>query len=224
MINRYVGDAPSRVIAADDHAAFIDILPEYVMQLVLGQHVPSSWRVFEEHLQQCPLCRSEMYALQQSMSTYYAGSIEAAVLPQAMNIDFLRQQLPAQAAPPEHEPKQGSSFHVQLSAQWLLRQALRSTSRAEGPHLRYAFEIPPSSAQAPTVTVEVFSQGDDPDCGMVRICVEYPDRGPFDQAGISIRLHAGDHVFSAVSDQNGNVSFTQVPLAEIENWRISTSD
>ena len=35
MINRYVGDAPSRVIAADDHAAFIDILPEYVMQLVL---------------------------------------------------------------------------------------------------------------------------------------------------------------------------------------------
>lgn len=225
MINRYVGDAPSKVIAVGDHAAFIELLPEYVMQLVLGQHVPSSWRLFEEHLQQCPLCRSEMHALQQSMTAYYAGSIETAVLPQAMNIDFLRKQLPAKAEPVVLDQKvQRSPFNIQLSPQWLLRLALRSSSRAEGPHLRYSFEVPPSSAQAPTVTVEVFSQGDAADRGMVRICVEYPDRGPFDQAGISIRLHAGDHVFSAVSDQNGNVSFTQVPLAEIENWRISTSD
>ena len=222
MINRYVGDAPSRVIADSDHSAFIELLPEYVMQLVLGQLVPSSWRLFEEHLHICPLCRNEVYALQQTMTEYYAGSIEPAVLPQAMNISFLRAAQPAYSAV-EPDQQQRSSFNIQLSPQWLLRMALRSSSRTEGPHLRYSFEVPPSSAQAPTVTVEVFSHGFDPDLGLVRICVEYPDRGPFGQAGTHISLHAGDQLFSGVSDQNGSVSFMKVPLADIETWRISTS-
>ncbi|NJN17621.1 MAG: hypothetical protein HC822_15790 [Oscillochloris sp.] len=94
-------------------------------------------------------------------------------------------------------------------------------ARAGEMRLRYAYTFSPLKASDPTITVEVLSADDLAVRGVVRVCVEFADRDPFDQAGTIVTLGMSEAVYNAVTDQSGVVIIADVALRGMDNWQIS---
>lgn len=209
-----------------DHATILAALPEYVMLHVLGQQEAPEWAELKRHLAWCDLCRDEATALQQLMETVYSGPLPDGSPPMPRpDLSFLQAtpsgesrgtpQSGATTRPPHHPPLVSFQFTSALAA----ASAIRTMSRTEGSRLRYAYQAAGDETQ-PALTFEVFTPGDEPHLGIVRICVERADRSPFDQAGTCVTLHAAERVWTGHTDTNGVVVFEGVPIDDIEHWQI----
>jgi hypothetical protein len=243
MTKQYVGEPPSRPIDDSDHSSILALLPEYVTICILAQQPPPQWQPLEQHLMRCSACRSEADALTKLMGESYTGALPAVPAPPPPDLTFLDPAIPA--PPPDltfldhsvmpravavqhtnstHPPARiGSSQPIvfQFSAALLPRMRVHMAARTGGIRLRYAYEIPPTDDTDPTITVEVLVHDDQPTIGLVRVCVEYPDRSPFDQAGSHVTLQIDDTNWSGVTDQNGVTAFADVPLDQMERWQIT---
>ena len=226
-MKRYVGDPPSRPIDAE-HRSILALLPEYVAICMLAQQLVPEWHAFEQHLGQCPACHGEADALLALMTDSYTGMIANAPAPLLPDLSFLD---PAQMAHPPLAPRaanvaaapRGHSFQpivIQFSAGLVQRMQVHMAARSGGLHLRYAYEVPAADDDSPTITVEVLAHDDTPTVGLVRVCVEHPQRSPFEQAGTRVTLVIDDARWSGVTDQNGVTAFHDIPLAQIEQWQI----
>src|SRR5262245_44810167 len=231
MKNQYVGEAPSRPIDGSDHRSILTLLPEYVAICTLDQQLPPEWRLLEEHLMHCPACRSEADTLMELMVESYTGAIPVVAAPPLPDLWFLDQTMTPQTMPvpladdprpSEHTP----SFQpivIQFSAALLPRMRVHMAARTGGIRLRYAYDIPPTDDASPSITVEVLVHDDQPTTGLVRVCVEHPDRSPFDQAGSHVTLQIEDIIWRGVTDQNGVTAFHDVPLDHMERWQITVA-
>jgi len=95
------------------------------------------------------------------------------------------------------------------------------TARSGVERLHYVYYYPPAHPTDPDISIEVLTRNEQAERGHVRIAVELPDNDPFDQAGSAVTLTLADLHLTAVTDQNGVVSFHDVPLDQIEHWRIT---
>jgi hypothetical protein len=229
MIRSYVGEPPSRPIVEADHRSILALLPEYVALCILAQQRPPEWLAMERHLGQCTACRGEADALLALMETGYSDASTSIPAPAPPDLAFLARPLPTPAAPRKdtpHKPARKPHFQpivIQFSGSLLPNIRVQVAARAGGIHLRYAYEIPPTDDTSPTITVEVLVHDDQPTVGLVRVCVEHPDRSPFDQAGSHVILQAGDMRQSGVTDQNGVTAFHDIPLAQMDHWQITVA-
>jgi hypothetical protein len=243
MTKRYVGEPPSRPIDDSDHRSILALLPEYVTICILDQQLPPQWQPLEQHLLRCSACRSEADALMKLMDESYTGTLPAIPAPPPPDLTFLNPAIPAplpdlsllnqpvkaqtaaiQHTNGTHPPTRRASWQpitFQFSAALLPRMRVHMAARTGAIRLRYAYEIPPTDDTSPTITVEVLVHDDQPTIGLVRVCVEHPDRSPFDQAGSHVTLQIDDTNWSGVTDQNGVTAFADVPLDQMERWQIT---
>lgn len=212
------GNGSTKAFDGTNHLVIMGLLPEYVMMRVLGQQLPAAWHAVERHLELCSVCRSEAEILEGLMTEVYSGTLPSHPAPQAPDLTFLPKPLPWAKTPmPSATPPILISFSPALLAQ----SQVYMLARAGDARLRYARTISPASSTDPTITIEVLAPDDHPDIGIIRICVELPDRSPFDQAGSQIELNIGEQLLCGSSDQNGNVVFNDVPLNDISGWQLT---
>ena len=228
MMKRYVGEPPSRPINDGDHRSVLALLPEYVTMCILAQQLPPEWQALEQHLMRCAACRSEADALMALVAESYAGMIPAVPAPSPPDLSFLDQTVTSQSMVVRRAGDTGPSARIhsfqpiviQFSTALLPRIRLQVAARTGGVHLRYAYEISPTDDASPTITIEVLVHDDQPTIGLVRVCVEHPNRDPFDQAGSHVTLRVDDTRWSSVTDQNGVTAFPDIPLDQMEQWQI----
>jgi hypothetical protein len=229
MTKHYAGEPPSAPIDGTDHRSVLALLPEYVSIRVLEQQPPPDWDVLEQHLLQCEMCRSESEALFRLVSETYAGTLSRMAAAPAPDLTFLNRRDTASnyqritGGLQLMQAKEPRPVVFQFSAALLPRMRVQMVARARSLRLLYSHEIPSSNDVDPTITIEVYVADDDPDRGLVRVCVEFPDRSPFDQAGSLVTLHDGYANWSAITNQNGVVTFTDVPLSQIERWQTTVT-
>jgi len=225
MTKPFIGAPPSRSIADGKHSDILAVLPEYVMIHVLGQQPPPEWRAFEQHLAVCPTCRGEADDLMQLMMASYTGAVPEVLAPPP-DLSFLprrgRQETRAkqtgihtQSPPPASLP-----IVLQFSAALLPSMHVRMAARSGNTRLRYLYERPAADHE-PAITVEVYEADDAPNRGRVRVCVELPDRSPFDQAGTVVTLQVDDARWEASTGEDGHATFAAIPLDAIERWRFT---
>jgi len=231
MMKRYVGEPPSRPIDDSDHRSILALLPEYVTLCILAQQIPPEWRGLEQHLLRCTACRSEADALMALLDASYTGAMPAVPAPAPPDLTFLDQHVTPQTQGIRRADDAGPSARIhsfqpiviQFSTALLPRIRVQMAARTGGIHLRYAYEIPPTDDTSPTITVEVLVHDDQPTIGLVRVCVEHPERSPFDQAGSRVTLQVDDTRWSGVTDQNGVTAFHDIPLDQMEQWQITVA-
>lgn len=223
MFSRTIGAPPSTLIDTLSHLSVLALLPEYVTPLALGQVSHQDWRPLELHLAECAACRAEADTLLQHMVETYTGRLPAAPLPFSAQLPFLARRPAPFAAParPHPLPEPPAPYRVQISAALLSSMQVRLAARGGELHLRYAYTFPTLKANDPSVTVEILSADDTPDRGVARICVEFADRGPFDQAGSCVTLTGSHFELKATTDSAGLVIFPDVPLDALAEWHIS---
>jgi hypothetical protein len=216
-----------KAIDGTNHLVIMGLLPEYVMIRVLGQQLPIAWQAVERHLELCSVCRSEADMLEGLMTDVYCDSLPSYAAPPAPNLSFLPKNPswshPAQAnlMPSVAQPGRASPMLIIFSPALLSQSQVYMLARAGDARLRYARTITPAAASDPTITIEVLAPDEHPDVGIIRICVELPDRSPFDQAGSRIELNIGEQTLSGSTDQNGNVVFNDIPLNDMSGWQLT---
>jgi hypothetical protein len=231
MMKRNVGEPPSRPINGGDHGSILAMLPEYVTMCVLDQQIPPEWQVLEQHLLHCADCRGEADALMALVTDSYTGAIPTHPVPSTPDLSFLDETMAAQTKAVRRTASTGllarlHSFQpivIQFSTALLPKIRVHMAARTGGVRLHYAYEISPTDNSSPTITIEVLVHDDQPVIGLVRVCVEHPDRSPFEQAGSRVTLQASDRSWSDVTDQNGVAVFRDIPLDEIEHWQITVT-
>lgn len=228
MTNRYVGEPPSRPIRDGDHLTVLAVLPEYVMIRVLQQQIPTEWNAFEQHLSDCSSCRGEYEAMLQLMSASYSGTIPATPTPAPPDLVFLKQDpkpdvTPLQPTFHQHRlpPLQSPPpLALHFSPELVSRMAVRMTRRTPGIRLCYQYEHQPANNVEPAITIEVFALDDAAARAQVCVCVEFPDRGPYEQAGNRAILQIDQMNWSVHTNESGEATFHDVPLDEIERWQF----
>lgn len=225
----YNGGQLPAALDSTNHLVVRQLLPEYVMLRVLGQQLPPVWQVLEYHLAQCSICRSAAETLEYTMTEAYRDVIPAQAAPPAPDLSFLqntRKPWPATDSskpwpPPPNPAQKLQPISMSFSPALLAHSQVHMLARSGDARLRYAHTITPTTADEPTITIEVLASDDQPMLGIVRICVELPDRSPFDQAGSQIILQVDQQYLSDSTDQNGNVVFNEVPLDDIASWQLT---
>lgn len=222
-------NTPSQPFDPDDHLQIRALLPEYLACIILGQILAPAWRPLEEHLRRCSACQNEADALHQLLDATYTGELSLAADAPPPRLSFLPARFDLKRfapppAPPPPMPPQGTpapaAIVLPFSAALLTQMHVRMTARSGNIRKRYEHIIAPRRAQDPTVKVEIFELTDSAEHGQVRICVEHPDRNPFDQAGTSVRLQVGDVTFGGQTNPSGVVVFSNIPLAAIDSWEL----
>jgi len=200
------------------------LLPEYVSIQILGQEAPASWHLLEHHLAHCPACRSEAEALLQFVSASYQEDAQPIPQPPPPDLSFLR---PSRVATSAHRsPALSARLHqfiIQFSPSMLSTMRIAMTACSGVERLHYVYYHPPAHPTTPDISIEVLTRNEQAERDHVCISVELPDNDPFDQAGGAVTLTIADLHLSAITDQNGVVSFHDVPLDQIEHWRITVT-
>jgi hypothetical protein len=232
MTPRTIGAPPSTPIDTESHLSILALLPEYVAILVVDQQPPAAWRPLEQHLKRCAACRSEAESLLQQMVETYSGTLPAApATPPPPSLPFLtrRSALPVAPATPPPRPSPAAhapaplAYQVQISAALLSHMRVHMAARAGELRLRYSYTFPTYTSSDPTITLEILSADDQASHGLARICVEHPDRNPFEQAGTQVTLSGDGIALNGLTDQSGIVIFQGVPLDAIASWQIDVS-
>lgn len=229
MTKRYTSEPPSRPIRDGGHGSILAVLPEYVMIRVLQQQVSQEWQSFEQHLSDCADCRAEYDALLHLMSASYSGSIPAVAPPPPPNLSFLKQAPQSDVTPlqPTSDPPRlpplprAAPLQLQFSPALVARMAVRMPARNRSKRLRYQYERQPERDVEPAIKIEVFASDDAPQRAQVAVCVEFPDRGPYEQAGNRVTLQVEQTSWSLATNQSGEASFHDVPLDEIGRWQFT---
>jgi hypothetical protein len=195
-------------------------LAAYATALALGHAPTDHYADIAAHLEECADCQVDLDDLLELLEPVFAADAveESALLPAARSI-------------PEAKVNQG---HV-AERGWLLEagrllvffsEALiqggrvpKLAGRARG-QLLYRYVQEPGSVADLEVAIEVYAEGASEHEGRVRVSVDVPSRGPLDQNGSMVLLHAGDAHWEGATDESGQVDFAPVPLAVLPHLRF----
>lgn len=224
MTKRRISDPPSRPVDLSNHASIRMLLAEYVMILVLEQTVSPEWSALEQHVARCQLCQGDVLILRQHMREMYSGPLPGTPHIPNPDLSFLHTRRSRSTS----RTMRGHSListartalerRLQFSAALLPLMQVQMKARGEDAQLRYAYETTLDNDVA--LTIEIFTETLEAPTCIVRFCVEVIDRNPFDQAGSKVILLASGKEFSNVTGHDGSLSFSDVPIADIENWQI----
>jgi hypothetical protein len=205
----------------DAHHAIRELLPIYAMELALGGAPEITYADVAAHLASCAACRADLDELQELTSLAYTGQIEAAPYYPSVNLSFMH--LPV--APLDSPQKSwliDALGHLIVVFSDALLEALRQPTLAGATRgqLLYRYVQEPGSVQDLDVTIEAFVEDAASRFGRVRVGVDVPSRGPFDQAGSQVVLRAGETTWQDQTDEVGSVDFAPIPLEVLPQLRV----
>ena len=197
--------------SADDHDGVRALLPVYATALVFGHPAQTWYPAVAAHIASCASCRAELEELQSVVEPSYDGELTPAASTPQFDLSFLQpQDVPrtqptaaAQQRAPRWQRDSGGRLLVPLS-EYLTPGAVarpqfglgRGVSRQRS---TIELEVP----EPVSIAIEVFN--DDPlDMVVVQVQIDVATLDdPLSQAGQTIALRSGEHVWEAATNEAG---------------------
>lgn len=208
MIQSYTDEQPPLPINDADHHSILALLPDFVMERVLGYALSNDWDGFQRHLAGCPHCRDEADALTALMAESYAGPLPGTPVPAAPNVRFLHIRPP-------------SAGEIQLSL--TIRPPPAIVERRTRGNICYEYTQHQSHPLNMDLTIQALTIDEASDRGLLRIMIDQDVDNPMDQPPLRVTHRAGGVVRETLTDPRGIASFENVPLDDIVDWEISIS-
>lgn len=209
--------APGRHVARE-------VLSEYATETALGNAPQEIYPTVAEHLADCETCRADLSDLLELTIPAYDGEVEAADSYPPADLSFLCPPVPA---PIERTNpwRIDAAGRLVIEFTEALLNSLRTPSLAGASRsqLLYRYVQDPGSVQDLDVTIEAFAEDLATGVGRVRVGVDVPSRGPFDQGGSRVELRTSDQTWHDETDDTGSVDFTPIPLAALPRLRVAIS-
>jgi hypothetical protein len=196
---------------------------EYATVQALGQAIPGRFLFVTAHLGRCSICRAEFESLLEVVMAAYSGEIAPATVIPHCDLSFLRPRQirvaePQQAGIIDELRRLVISFSDVLLAP---RQPLALAQAARGETL-YHYAPSPGPRNI-NVTIDVFTDDNDPQLGNVQVLVDIPGRDPFEQFGIRVTLQAGELAWRGTTSETGSATFAGIPLSLLPHLRVEIS-
>ena len=198
-----------------------ELLPEYAMQAALGKASEEIYPLIAAHLKTCETCRAEYAELLSLTTEMYNGQVTVASRYPPLDLAFLSG--PARASPAQRQPWLIDALGrviVVFSEQLLETLRQPNMAGALRGQLLYRYMPEPGSLHDLDVTIEVFVEDAAGEVGRVRVDLDVPSRGPFDQSGNQVLLRADGSVWRDETDALGSVDFAPFPLGLLPRLRV----
>jgi hypothetical protein len=216
---------PERQTESFDQSSSIDHpmseqLAAYATALALGHAPADHYADIAAHVEGCLACQVDLDDLLEVIEPVFAGNVveKGAVLPAARSVP---QAIVNQEHVAEHGWLVEAGRLLVFFSEALIRGACapQLAGRARG-QLLYRYVQEPGSVADLEVAIEVYAEDASERAGRVRVSVDVPSRGPLDQIGSMVLLHAGDAHWEGETDESGQVDFAPVPLAALPHLRV----
>jgi hypothetical protein len=194
--------------------AMRELLPDYATAIVLGQAGAPEYAALLAHLDTCIECQVDLDDLVEIVELAYIRDVNAAFAYPAANLAFL---------PPSHVlPWLVDAGRLLISFSEALLESLgpAALAGASRGQLLYRYVQEPGSVADMEVAIEVYAEQAEAHAGRVHVSVDVPTRGPFDQVGSTVVLHADEAIWRGETDESGSVDFAHVPLAALPRLRV----
>jgi hypothetical protein len=201
------------------HQTLHALLPLYATTIALGGAQPAGMSDLEQHLAVCTVCRAELEELSILTSAAYSDQIAAAPAYPAPDLTFLRAAQVRAHDPPWLLDEVGRLV-VQFSAMLLKTLRPPALAGAARGQFLYRYVQDPGSVDDLEVTIEVFAEDTRQERGRVRVAVDVPSRGPFDQSGSQVVVRADEQAWQGETDEAGCVDFAPIPLAALPRLKV----
>jgi hypothetical protein len=195
-------------------------LAEYAAALASGHATTEGFATLTAHLAECAECQVEIDDLLELLEPIFAdGDLEISPATLA-DRSFLEVKVNQVTAPEQDWLLDAGRLLVFFSDALLRRaNAPAFAGRARG-QLLYRYTQEPGSVDDLEVAIEVYAEDATVHEGRVRVSVDVPSRGPLDQTGSTVILHAGDAQWQGETDESGQIDFAPVPLAALPQMRV----
>lgn len=197
-----------------------DQLPDLAAVLARGGVPGEALTEMIAHVRGCAECQVELDDLLEMLELIYAGGLDRTDAHPGPDLSFLR-PAPAREYTPTM-PWQVNADRLTISFSDMLLQTIRQPALAGSARgqLLYRYTQEPGSVADLHVAIEIFAEDTARGAGRVRVSVDVPSRGPLDQSGSRVLLHAGDLNLAGDTDESGTVDFVPVPLAALPELRV----
>jgi hypothetical protein len=195
-------------------------LPEYAAALALGLAPAEQYADIAAHLRECAACQADLDDLLEVIEPAYAEGLEPAGIYPPPRLWFLEDTVEQTIMPGRPWRLDAGRLLIAFSDKLLatLRQpALAGAARGR---LLYRYIQEPGSVADLDVAIEVYAEDAAQHQGRVRVSVDVPSRGPLDQVGSRVVLHAGEVQLQGETDESGAIDFAPVPLAALPQLRV----
>jgi hypothetical protein len=197
-------------------------LPVYATAIVFGSAGEMQYPAVARHIAACATCQAELDQLVELLRSAFDGQLEPAERYPHADLTFL--EMPMQKPQPALPLWQLDAGRLVIRFPDLLhvpaRQQLAGLARGGSGQLIYRYRQEPGSVADLDVSIEVYADDAAQTQGRVRVGVDVPSRGPLDQTGSLVTLHAGDANWQGETDESGCVDFAHVPLAALPQLRV----
>ncbi len=109
---------------------------------------------------------------------------------------------------------------IQFSDLLLEALAPRALTGATRGQFLFRYVQDPGSTQDLGVTIDVFAEDAARTIGRVRVGVDVPSRGAFDQSGSQVVVRAGEVAWQGETDETGSVDLAPIPLDVVPSMRV----
>jgi hypothetical protein len=198
-----------------------ELLPEYATMATLGNGPEKMYPPIAAHLKICAACRAEFAELLSLTTDMYTGQVTVAPHYPPVDLSFLGQ--PTTAAPAQCRPWLIDALDrlIVVFSEQLLESLRRPTlAGALRGQLLYRYVQEAGSLHDLDVKIEAFVEDAASGLGRVRVDVDVPSRGPFDQRGNQVVLRADDSIWQDETDELGLVDFAPFPLGSLPRLRV----
>jgi hypothetical protein len=207
------------------HATSREQFPAYAAAVARGA-APKLDGQLQVHLAACSTCRAELEDLLAVVKSAYAAQIDAAPDYPTTDLSFLtpaddRFALPALVAPasPWRLDERGW-LEIEFSPALVATLAPRAVVGAPRGQFLFRYVQEPGSLDDLAVTIEVFAEDAARNLGRVRVGVDIPSRGAFDQSGSRVVVRAGEAAWQGETDESGTVDLAPIPLDVVNQMRV----
>jgi len=220
MNNRELDDERSGS-AEQPHDAIRELFPAHATAIALGGAPQPADPALLAHLGACAECRAELDELVALTVAAYDGAVAAAPAYPAADLAFLTPPAPLPRAR-GHPWRLDGLGRLLIEFSEALIETLTPRSFAGAARgqflLRYVQE--PGSVGDLDVTIEVFAEDAARGIGRVRVGVDVPSRGPFDQSGSRVVVRADTASWQGETDETGSVDLAPIPLDAVPRLRV----
>ena len=202
------------------HHSVRTLFPEYATAVALSGATPDADPALQTHLAACPACRAELDELIELTTAAYAGQIARAPAYPRADLSFLPQ--------PELAPTRGQPWLLDtlgrlvigFSETLIAALAPRATAGATRGQFLFRYVQEPGSVRDLEVTIDVFAEDAARTLGRVRVGVDVPSRGAFDQSGNHVIVRVGEATWQGETDETGSVDLAPIPLDVVQRMRV----
>jgi hypothetical protein len=202
------------------HHSVRTLFPEYATETALRGAPPDAGSALRAHLAECAACRAELDELIDLTTAAYAGQIARAPYYPRADLSFLPWPEPAPARVRPWLLDELGRLVIGFSEALLAALAPRATAGAPRGQFLFRYVQEPGSVHDLEVTIDVFAEDAARTLGRVRIGVDVPSRGAFDQSGSQVVVRAGETILQGETDETGSVDLAPIPLDVVQRMRV----